>query len=372
MSYLYRSTAFYDTLMQMGRWFGYRPEYGDLCKIWLSAETIDYYRQIARATEELKDEVARMQDVGLSPVDFGLKVRDSPDALMITSSDKMRSTEAVAWEPSFSFHCVETPRLYCKDREANARAARALLDNIHGKEISRDAWGTSDRMIFRRVPKKFVADFVRAFTVHKSNYQLCNFDDKEYGVAHFIETTTEPKLQEWEVAVWGKENKEQRCELSDFCSVGVLKRAGDEDAWKNGEFAINRNRIMGSEVEAAGIAEDTRRKIQSDHRKRVAAKISAMGLRSCYRRERDTPLLVLMPVLLYKTETVTDEKGEQKKVLGDSLGDYPFITYALSFPSFGERRESHLSSSKVKYRVNKTWMQEHFGIDADEGDEDAE
>ena len=27
VSYLYRSTAYYDTLMQMGRWFGYRPGY---------------------------------------------------------------------------------------------------------------------------------------------------------------------------------------------------------------------------------------------------------------------------------------------------------------------------------------------------------
>ena len=373
VSYLYRSTAFYDTLMQMGRWFGYRPDYGDLCKIWLSGDTIDYYRQIARATEELKDEVARMQDAGLSPVDFGLKVRDSPDALMITSSDKMRSAEAVAWEPSFSFHSVETPRLYRKDRDKNADAARVLLDNIYGKELSRDSWGTSSRMVFHKVPKQFVADFIRAFTVHKSNYQLCNFDDKEYGVAHFIETTTEPKLQEWDVAVWGKDSKEgQVYSFNKYCTVGVLERAGDEDAWNDGEFAINRNRIMGSEVEAAGIPEDKRREIQSAHRKRVAEKVSTMGLRSCYRKERDKPLLVLMPVQLCKSKTVTDDKGKQKNVAGDYLGDAPFVTYAISFPSFGESRDGRHSMSKVKYRVNKTWMQEHFGIDAEEGDEDAE
>ena len=75
----------------MGRWFGYRPGYQDLCRIWLSETTADYYRQIARATAELKVEVGRMKDAGMSPRDFGLKVRDSPDALLITSRNKMRS-----------------------------------------------------------------------------------------------------------------------------------------------------------------------------------------------------------------------------------------------------------------------------------------
>ena len=373
VSYLYRSTAFYDTLMQMGRWFGYRPDYGDLCKIWLSGDTINYYRQIAQATEELKDEVARMQEAGLSPVDFGLKVRDSPDALMITSSDKMRSAEAVAWEPTFSFHCVETPRLYRKDRVANAGAARELLDSIYANGIAPDAWGTPNRMIFRKVPKSFVANFIRAFTVHKSNYQLCNFNDHEMGIANFIETTTDPKLQEWEVAVWGKDSKDGPvCALNHLCSVGVLIRAGDEDAWNAGEFAINRNRIMGSEVEAAGISEDRRREIQSTHSQRVAGKVSTMGLRSCYRKERDKPLLVLLPILLCKTETVADENGKQRNVPGECFEQVPFITYALSFPAYGETHDAHKTLNKVKYRVNKTWVQEHFGIDADEGDEDAE
>jgi hypothetical protein len=47
----------YDTLMQMGRWFGYRPNYQDLVKIWMSEEAIDWYGQITRATAELKDEI---------------------------------------------------------------------------------------------------------------------------------------------------------------------------------------------------------------------------------------------------------------------------------------------------------------------------
>ena len=97
-----------------------------------------------------------------------------------------------------------------------------------------------------------------------------------------------------------------------------------------------------------------------------------MGLRSCYRKERDKPLLVLLPILLCKTETVADENGKQRNVPGECFEQVPFITYALSFPAYGETHDAHKTLNKVKYRVNKTWVQEHFGIDADEGDEDAE
>ena len=38
ISYFLRNTVFYDTLMQMGRWFGYRPGYEDLCKIFMPEE----------------------------------------------------------------------------------------------------------------------------------------------------------------------------------------------------------------------------------------------------------------------------------------------------------------------------------------------
>ena len=34
-SYFLRNSKMYDTLMQMGRWFGYRPDYQDLCRIWM-------------------------------------------------------------------------------------------------------------------------------------------------------------------------------------------------------------------------------------------------------------------------------------------------------------------------------------------------
>lgn len=43
----------YDTLMQMGRWFGYRPGYLDLCRLYTSPDLVKWFAHIADASEEL-------------------------------------------------------------------------------------------------------------------------------------------------------------------------------------------------------------------------------------------------------------------------------------------------------------------------------
>jgi len=77
--------------MQMARWFGYRPDYEDICRVYLPEDSLNHYIYIHEAIEELRSEVRRMQVTGLTPRDFGLKVRQSPAAIRITAANKMRT-----------------------------------------------------------------------------------------------------------------------------------------------------------------------------------------------------------------------------------------------------------------------------------------
>ena len=43
ISYFLRTSKMYDTLMQMGRWFGYRPGYLDLCRLYTTRTLIGWY-----------------------------------------------------------------------------------------------------------------------------------------------------------------------------------------------------------------------------------------------------------------------------------------------------------------------------------------
>lgn len=94
VSYFARNSKAYDTLMQMCRWFGYRPKYADLCRVYLPRESIEWYTFIASAIRELYQELELMSRREKRPSEFGLKVREHPGAMMITAKNKMGASES--------------------------------------------------------------------------------------------------------------------------------------------------------------------------------------------------------------------------------------------------------------------------------------
>jgi hypothetical protein len=85
ISYMYRNTRMYDTLLQMGRWFGYRPNFEDLCRVYLSPDSISWYGYISQATEQLREQIAHMRRANMTPAQFGLYVESHTDALLVTA-----------------------------------------------------------------------------------------------------------------------------------------------------------------------------------------------------------------------------------------------------------------------------------------------
>ena len=89
ISYFARNSKAYDTLMQMCRWFGYRPNYEDLCKVFLPPDSIAWYAYISSAIRELYQELELMARRQRRPSEFGLKVREHPGAMIITAKNKI-------------------------------------------------------------------------------------------------------------------------------------------------------------------------------------------------------------------------------------------------------------------------------------------
>lgn len=56
ISYFLRASKMYDTLMQMGRWFGYRPNYVDVCRLFVSEEINFWFKNITIANNELRED----------------------------------------------------------------------------------------------------------------------------------------------------------------------------------------------------------------------------------------------------------------------------------------------------------------------------
>jgi hypothetical protein len=104
----------------MGRWFGYRPSYLDVCRLYTTKELVDWFGHITDAAEELRDEFDAMVDSGATPADYGLRVQ-SHSVLLVTSPLKMRTARSL--QLSFSGDLLETVALH----QEGAQLDRNLL-----------------------------------------------------------------------------------------------------------------------------------------------------------------------------------------------------------------------------------------------------
>ncbi|MGB3724798.1 MAG: Z1 domain-containing protein [Glaciecola sp.] len=97
ISYFVRTTNYSDSLLQMGRWFGYRPGYLDCCKLFTSDELISKYDSTTLCIDELKDEFKKMDEKGATPREFELRVRKHPGFFQITRPSILKNTVSERW-----------------------------------------------------------------------------------------------------------------------------------------------------------------------------------------------------------------------------------------------------------------------------------
>lgn len=95
VSYFLRSSNTYDTLLQMGRWFGFRPHYQDLARVWVGPGLLEDYAHLARVERDIRSEVAVLEAEGKTPRELAIRVRNHPGRLQITSPGKMSNAMVV-------------------------------------------------------------------------------------------------------------------------------------------------------------------------------------------------------------------------------------------------------------------------------------
>ena len=155
VSYYLRASRMYDTLMQMGRWFGYRDGYLDVCRIYTNSTLIDWYRHIATASLELRGELEYMALLNKEPKEFGLKVLSHPGQLAVTSAGKMRNAENLSL--SYAGRISETIVFDPAASQINMQELENLVRNLDmptGNESGRFHWKNVDPEVVRKFPRK--------------------------------------------------------------------------------------------------------------------------------------------------------------------------------------------------------------------------
>ena len=169
VSFFTRTSSAYDTLLQMGRWFGYREGYEDLQRIWVSPGLDSDYSFLASVEADLRVEIERLSAAGQTPKEIGVRVRQHPGRLEITSKNKMKHVETVAVD--FEGYRLQTVKF-------DVSAPQVLIDNA--EEVSNllsaaspyraSAPSRSGGVLYADMPSAKVLGFLSNFSVHP-NYQ---------------------------------------------------------------------------------------------------------------------------------------------------------------------------------------------------------
>jgi Z1 domain-containing protein len=196
VSFFLRTASQYDTLMQMGRWFGYREGYEDLPRIWMTADMADYFKDMATVEAEIRLDIEVYERENVTPKDFAIRIRQHPD-LAITAPGKM--AQAMECHVSYADDHIQTRKFHERDTrwlKNNWDAADALLDRIVDR---RDAAIAGPNAVFTEVPFTEVTRFLTEYRAHEAHEQFLPARLNTY-IAN--QNTAEPgSLALWDIAV---------------------------------------------------------------------------------------------------------------------------------------------------------------------------
>ena len=111
VSYFRRNTMMSDTLLQMGRWCGYRDSYQPLVRVWMQKHALDDFGYANDISEDISDMFHQIVEQKGTPKDFAFRIRKSPGAMLPTARNKMRTATKVAFPVILAGHAIETPRM---------------------------------------------------------------------------------------------------------------------------------------------------------------------------------------------------------------------------------------------------------------------
>lgn len=351
-SYFYRNSSMYDTLMQMGRWFGYRGKYRDLCKIWMPDESMAWYSYISMATDKLRAEVRRMQNDNMTPTDFGLAVRSDIQGLLVTARNKMRSAKDYETVVNFSGEVVETRYVHSAQDilRRNYEETEAFLQDIganypvHRNDPELALKGYQ----YLNIPKKKIVDFLGVYSAHTLNIDFAVtellsmfkeddqqiFDNWDILIAGGLSTTAEITFAGLSVRPV-KRGFAYRKDTKSLQMSGKNSRLGSKDLAKGGLTKMTVEKMEEGQEEGKNFSEDF---------------YFNTGMKR-------NPLMVVYPVKLSYEPKDGQPVDETKKKIAESI-DFPIIGLSIGIPRInGKKREV------IKYKVNKQKWFELFGAD---------
>ncbi|CAJ37596.1 Z1 domain-containing protein [Methanocella arvoryzae] len=322
VSYYLRTSNMYDTLMQMGRWFGHRPGYVDLCRLYTTDELVDRYKHITKASEELKREFEYMVAMGRRPEDYGLRVRTDPgDILLITAKNKMRYGRDM--QLSYEGRLVESVKFNLSNAIIE-KNFNAFNEFIKKRGQHSEKWGN---YLWENVSASSIIDLL-------NNIQIEGYSAVTDSriLTHYIQAQQKHnELKQWTVALINKNNADNHYTIGGY-PVGLVERRNANETNPNEFYQMAKSHIISRRDEYIDLSDEElklalSRSIKSDGT--MSDTPTPEAIRDV--RPSHRGLLLIYPLDHNKLDNTNITK--------------PVIGLAISFPS-------SKTATRIGYRVN--------------------
>lgn len=179
-SYFVRAASAYDTLLQMGRWFGYRKGYEDLVRVWMTTELREWFVALATVEAEIREEIDTYAKEGMKPSQLPVRIRSHPQ-MTITAAAKMRS--AIKVNVSYSGTKVQTILFNDEDKswlDTNIEATTALVAAARASGHTEDELPSKNMRGFSGISNDLILGFLTDYKVHEDARTIQTDTVREY------------------------------------------------------------------------------------------------------------------------------------------------------------------------------------------------
>lgn len=212
-----------DTLMQMGRWFGYRKGYELYPRLWISANTKEQFEFLSTLDIELRKEIMWMETTGNQPDSYAVKLENSPRLNLIKLSAANRTQSMIEAELDYSGASNQT--YIFKDDEATLKENLELTKRFvveRGKPEDKNTTNShsASTHIWRNVDFSVIKDFLKSYNFSE---RLSVFNNIDPFIEWVEEMTSEGNLGNWNVILSGKSKVASHSTPMEIGNISVNK-----------------------------------------------------------------------------------------------------------------------------------------------------
>ncbi|WP_298309215.1 Z1 domain-containing protein [Flavobacterium sp.] len=329
INYFIRNTNFADTLLQMGRWFGYRPGYLDCCKLFTTADSFEKFDQCTWTIEELEEEFRMLSKAKKKPKDYATKVLTHPGALTITRPAILKNTIIEKW--SFEDKLLQTTDLLI-----NKNSIETSWNNFKSVyEKYKDNFHFSDfrKSIILETDINGLEDFLMS--------QSTFVDFPTDALVRFIRKCNEfDKLTNWTIAIktTGSTDNYLLPEDTKFATkIQLIKRSSQENGkYFTKLFEKNIFKVSGGSSNILSGGRDMSMTLQEEEiiniEEEFKAKFKKNAPEKAFREKMKATDGVLVVFLMDLREVFKGQKLEEKAINENIDLTIPLIGYAIGIP----------------------------------------